>query len=90
MFSISEKFRRIGNRFNVRNVFKTKLTLRGALMKTGPVRDSQQTKQCVHNIPRDCGKCYFGETRPLEVRIKERKCNLTQGLLEKSKVAELE
>jgi hypothetical protein len=31
-------------------------------------------------------KCYSGETnRPLEVLIKEGKCNLTQGLLEKSK-----
>jgi hypothetical protein len=55
-------------------------------MKTGPVRDIQQTKQCVYSFPCDCDRCYIGETsRPLEVRIKEHKYNLTQGLLEKSK-----
>jgi hypothetical protein len=52
---ISENFRRIGNCFNVRNIFKTKYTLRGTLVKTRPVRDAQQTKQCVYNIPFDCG-----------------------------------
>jgi hypothetical protein len=55
-------------------------------MKTGPVRNDQQ---CVYNIPCDCGRCYIDETsRPLEVRIKEHKYNLTQGLLEKSKLAQ--
>jgi predicted GIY-YIG superfamily endonuclease len=55
-------------------------------MKTGPVRDAQQTKQGVYNIPCDCGRYYIGETsRPLEVRIKEHKYDLTQCLLEKSK-----
>jgi predicted GIY-YIG superfamily endonuclease len=58
-------------------------------MKTGPVRDAQQTKHCVYSIPCDCGRCYIGETsRPLEVRIKGHKYNLTQGLLEKSKLAQ--
>jgi hypothetical protein len=86
---ISEKFRRIGNRFNVRTIFKTKHTLRGTLMKTGPVRDAQQTKQCVYSIPCDSGRWYIGETsRPLEVRIKEHKYNPTQGLLEISKLAQ--
>jgi hypothetical protein len=58
-------------------------------MKTGPVRDAQQTKKCVYNIPCDCGRRYIGETsRSLEVGIKEHKYNLTQGLLEKSKLAQ--
>ncbi|PNF14940.1 hypothetical protein B7P43_G01557, partial [Cryptotermes secundus] len=35
---IAGKFRRI--------IFKTKHTLRGTLMKPGPVRDAQKTKQC--------------------------------------------
>jgi hypothetical protein len=69
---ISEKFRRIGNRFNVRAIFESKHTLRGTVMKTGPVRDAQQTKECVYNILCDCGRCYIGETStPLEVCIKE-------------------
>jgi hypothetical protein len=38
----------------------------------------------VYNIPCECGETW----RPLEVRIKEQKYNLTQDLLEKSKVAQ--
>jgi hypothetical protein len=77
---ISEKFRCIGNHFNVRMIFKTKHTLHGTVMKTGPVRDAQQTKQCVYNIPCDCGRCDISKTsRPLEACIKEHKYNLTQG-----------
>jgi hypothetical protein len=37
----SEKF---WNRFNLTTVFKIKHTIRGTLIKTGPVRDAQQTK----------------------------------------------
>jgi hypothetical protein len=43
---ISEKFRRIGNRYNLRTIFKTKHTLRGTLMKTGPVRNASR-RSCV-------------------------------------------
>jgi hypothetical protein len=59
-------------------------------MKRGPVRDAQWMKRrCVYKIPCDCGRCYIGETsRPLEVSIKENKYNLTQGLLEESKLAQ--
>jgi hypothetical protein len=86
---VSKKFGSIGNRFNLRTIFKTKHTLRGALMKTGPVRDAQQTKQCVSSIPCYCGRRYIGETRkPVEVRIKEHKYNLAEGLFEKSKLAQ--
>jgi predicted GIY-YIG superfamily endonuclease len=59
------------------------------LVRTGPIIESKQMKQCVYNFPLECGRCYIGETsRRLEVRIKKHKCNLTQGLLEKSKVAQ--
>jgi hypothetical protein len=69
---ISKKFRHIGNNSNVRTIFKTKHSLRGALMNTGPVRDAQQMKQCVYSIPCDCGRYYIGKTsRPLEACIKE-------------------
>jgi hypothetical protein len=33
---VSEKFKRIGNRYNIRTIFKTKHTLRNSLMKTRP------------------------------------------------------
>jgi hypothetical protein len=81
---ISEKFRRAGDRFSLRTIFKIKNTIHGTLMKIGLVRDAQQTKQRVYSIPCSCARCYIGDTsRPLEVCIKEHKYNLTQGLLEK-------
>jgi hypothetical protein len=49
----------------------------------------QNEKQCVYNIPSDCGRHYIVVTsRPLEVCVKEHKYNRTQGLLEKSKLAQ--
>jgi hypothetical protein len=84
-----KKFGCTENRFNLGTILKTKHTLRGTLMKTGPVRDAQQPKQCVYNIPCDCGRCYISKMhRPLEACIKEDKYNPTQGLLEKSKLAQ--
>jgi hypothetical protein len=46
---IFEKFRLIGNLFNVRTVFKIKYTFCMTLMETATVRDAQQTKQCVYS-----------------------------------------
>jgi hypothetical protein len=67
----SEKFRRIENRFNVRSIFKTKHTLRGTLMKIGPVRDAQQTKQYVYNIPWDCGRCYMAKRQAMKAERRD-------------------
>jgi hypothetical protein len=81
---VSEKFKRIGNRHNIRMIFKTIHTLRSLLMKTRPGRDPQQTAQCIYSIPCECGRSYIGETgRPLAVRIREHR----QGLLEKIKIS---
>jgi hypothetical protein len=42
----------------------------------------------MRNVKCERGRCYIGETsRPLEVCTKEHKYNLTQGLLEESKLA---
>jgi hypothetical protein len=49
-------------------VFKTKHTFRGTLMKTGPVRDAQQTKQYVYNNPCDCGKCYMTKHQAMKAK----------------------
>jgi hypothetical protein len=52
----SEKFKRIGNRYNIRTIFKTKHELRSSLMKTRPERDPQQTARCIYSIPCECGR----------------------------------
>jgi hypothetical protein len=84
---VSEKFKRIGNRYNIRMIFRTKNTLRTTFMKTRPERDPQQTAQCIYSIPCECGRSYIGETgRPLAVRLREH--NLQQGLIEKSELAQ--
>jgi hypothetical protein len=86
---VSEKFKRILNRYNIRTIFKTKHTLRSSLMKTRPERGPLQTTQCIYSIPRECGRSYIGETsRHLAVRLREHRHNLQQGLLEKSKLAQ--
>jgi hypothetical protein len=59
---ISEKLRCIGNRYNIRTIYKTKHTLRNSLKKTRPERDPQQTAQCICSIPLECGRSYIGET----------------------------
>jgi hypothetical protein len=86
---ISDKFKRIGNRYNIRTIFKTKYTLRNTLMKTRHMTDPQLSAQCIYNIPWECGRSYVGERgRPLSVRIREHKFNLKNGLLVKSKLSQ--
>jgi hypothetical protein len=77
----------MGNRYNIRMIFKTKPTLRSSLVKTRPERDPLQTAQRVYSIPCECGRNYISETgRPLAVRLREH--NLQQSLLKKSKLAQ--
>jgi hypothetical protein len=46
-------------------------------------------QHCIIKFPCDCGRCHISKTiRPLKVCIKEHKYNLTQILLEKSKLAQ--
>jgi hypothetical protein len=85
----SEKFKRMGNSYNIGTIFKIKHTLRSSLMKTRPDRDPQQTAQFVYNIPCECDRSYIGETgRPLAARLREHSHNLKKGLPEKSKLAQ--
>jgi predicted GIY-YIG superfamily endonuclease len=86
---VSEKFKHIGNRYNIRTIFKTRHTLRSSLMKTRTERDPLQKAQCIYCIPCECGRNYIGETdRPLSMRLWQHRHNLQQGLLEKSKLAQ--
>jgi hypothetical protein len=81
---VSEQFKLIGNRYNIRMIFKTERTLRNTLMKTRPERDPEQTAQCIYSIPCECGRSYIGETgRPLAVRLREHRHSLKEGLAEK-------
>jgi hypothetical protein len=74
---ISDKFKRIGNRYKIRTIFTTKYTLRKTLVRTRPTSDPQLTAHCIYNIPCDCGRSYVGETgRHIAVRIGEHKFNL--------------
>jgi hypothetical protein len=58
-------------------------------MKTRPERDPQQMAQCIYSIPCECGRSYIGQTgRPLDLRIREHRYNLTEGILEKFKLAQ--
>jgi hypothetical protein len=86
---VSEKFKRIGNRYNIRTIFRTKRNLRSSLMKTRLERDLQQTAHCFYSIPCEGGRSHIGETgRSLAVWLLEHRRNLTEGLLEKSKLAQ--
>jgi hypothetical protein len=86
---VSEKFRRIGNRYNLKIVFKTNHTLRRSIVKSRPDLDPLKIRHCIYSIPCECGRCYIGETgRPLGVRLKEHQLNLKQGLLQNSKLTQ--
>jgi hypothetical protein len=86
---VSEKFKRIGNRYNIRTIFKTKYTLKSSLMKARLEQDPQQTAQYNYSIPCECVRSCTGETeRPLAVQLREHSHNLNEGLPEKSKLAQ--
>jgi hypothetical protein len=77
----SEKFKRIGSRYNIRIIFRTKHILKRPLMKTRPERDLQQRAQCVCSVLCECGET----GRPLAMRFCEHRHNLKEGFLEKIK-----
>jgi hypothetical protein len=85
---VSEKVKHIGNRYNIRTIFKTKHTLRSSLTKTRG-KEIRSREHSVSSFPYECGRSYIGETgRHLAVRLREDRHNLQQGLLEKSKLAQ--
>jgi hypothetical protein len=89
ILQISEKLRRISDRYNIRAIFKTRLTLRSILVLTRPERDLQRAAHCVCSIPSGWGRNCKGETgRPLVVRIQEHRQSLKERLLEKSRLAQ--
>ena len=86
---ISEKLRMIRNQFGTRTAFRSCTTLRSILIKTRSPNRTQESKNCIYNIPCECGKRYIAETgRPLQTRENEYKRNTTNGEIDKSKIAE--
>jgi hypothetical protein len=71
MKSVSEEVKRVGNRYNVRTIFRTKHTLRSSYMK--PDRTEIRIRcHSVYSIPRECGRSYIGETgRHIALRLRE-------------------
>jgi len=58
----SDKFKHIGNHYNISMIFRTKHALKGSLMRTRLKRDHQQTAHCVYSIPCKRGRHYIDET----------------------------
>jgi hypothetical protein len=86
---VSQKFKRIGNRYNIRTIFRTKHTLKSTFTRSRLERDPLQTAQRIYSIPCECGRSYIGETgRRLAVRLHAQRHNVQQSLLEKSELAQ--
>jgi hypothetical protein len=86
---ISEKFKCVGNYYNIRTIFTTEPTLWGSFFSNRPERNSQQTAHCSCNIPCECGRSYVGETgRPLAMWLYEHRHDLRESPLEYLKVVQ--
>jgi hypothetical protein len=56
---VSEKLNRVGNRYNIRMIFRTEHTLMSSLMKTRLQRDMQRTAQRIYSILCECDRSYY-------------------------------
>jgi hypothetical protein len=75
--TIFEKFRCIGDLYNIRIVFKTEHTLKNSLMRTRLERTPQHTSSCIFGISCECGRSYTDDAgTPLAVLLWERGHNL--------------
>jgi hypothetical protein len=80
---VSEKFRHIGNRYDIKTVFKTRNTLRNSLMRTRPISSPQKTVDCICSIACECGRSYTEETGILwPAGLGEHKENMEIGHVE--------
>jgi hypothetical protein len=58
------------------------------LRKIKPNIDTLERSQCIYRFPCECGREYIGDTsRPLNIIIREHKCNLGEGRFDESKLA---
>lgn len=83
----SEKVKRISSKYNILTSFQTVNTIKEKLVKTKP-ENKIDTKNCIYQIPCECGQSYIGETkRPLVTRLSEHKRHTLRGETDKSGVA---
>lgn len=86
---VSDKFKCIAKRYDIKAVFKTSHTLRDSFMRTGPLSAPQDTANCIYCIPCKCSRSQNGETgRPRTVTLGEQMRNLEVGHLERSRLAQ--
>ena len=59
---VSEKLKKIRNKFGIWRAFKSNTTLCSILTITKPIKEQQESNSCAYNVPCECGKRYIGET----------------------------
>ena len=85
---LSEKIKRIGNKYNIRVVFNSKETIKSKLVNFKP-KSKKSPKEIIYNIPCECGKSYIGETgRTVEIRLKEHQASIKKCDPDISKLTE--
>jgi hypothetical protein len=87
---LTQKLKRICNKFKIRLVATSKDTIRKRISRVAPPRNKEDTQGVVYQVPMEpCGKVYIGETgRTLKTRISEHRNALKNLSLERSGVAE--
>jgi len=86
---LSEKIKKLGNKNNIRVVFKSKETIKSKIVNFKPKSKKLSPKEVIYNIPCECGKSYIGETgRTVEVRLKEHQASVKKCDPDISKLTE--
>ena len=86
---VSEQIRKACEKFNLKVVYKSGLTLHSPLTKVKDPLPREKLTGVVYQILCQCGKVYVGKTqRCLETHIKEHKDACSKGYTEKSAIAE--
>jgi hypothetical protein len=86
---LSEKMRRINNKFRIRTAFKNNKTIRSVVTGLRPNNSEYKTKNAVYKIGCSCGRNYYGQTsRPTLVRMNEHRKLLSKGEQKNSKLVE--
>lgn len=87
--NMSEDIKRVCEKFGLRVVFKSGLTIRSMLTRVKDPIPMDKQSMVVYQIPCSCGQVYIGETkRRLETRLKEHRDACVKQDLQRSAIAE--